>query len=69
VYRWLVLRGGVVVSGPHKGSLNKSATHGSLEVGKVGDLLIVNAPRWEHLIYQMVDPPLEHVVKKGRLVF
>jgi imidazolonepropionase len=50
------------------GSLNKSATHGSLEVGKVGDLLIVNAPRWEHLIYQMVDPPLEHVVKKGRLV-
>jgi imidazolonepropionase len=63
-----VLKGGVVVSGC-QGSLNKSATHGSLEVGKVGDLLIVNAPRWEHLIYQMVDPPLEHVVKKGRLVF
>jgi len=50
------------------GSLNKGATHGSLEVGKVGDLLILNAPRWEHLVYQMVDPPLEHVIKKGHLV-
>ncbi len=26
-------------------SIGKSATHGSLEVGKVADLLIINAPR------------------------
>lgn len=50
------------------GSLNKSATHGSLEPGKVGDLLILNANRWEHLIYQLVDPPIETVVKKGCVV-
>lgn len=50
------------------GSLNKSATHGSLEVGKVGDLILLNASRWEHLIYQLVDPPIELVVKKGCVV-
>ena len=27
-------------------SLGKSMTHGSLEVGKVGDMIIIDAPRW-----------------------
>ena len=27
-------------------SIGKAATHGSLEVGKVADLLIINAPRY-----------------------
>ncbi|XP_036879004.1 probable imidazolonepropionase isoform X3 [Manis javanica] len=33
-------------------ALGKSHTHGSLEVGKQGDLIIINSSRWEHLIYQ-----------------
>lgn len=28
-------------------SLGKSATHGSLEVGKVADMVVVDAPRFE----------------------
>ena len=27
-------------------SIGKAATHGSLEIGKVADLLIINAPRY-----------------------
>lgn len=46
-------------------SINRSATHGSLEVGKQADLLLLRAPQWEHLIYEMADPPIAHVVKKG----
>ena len=49
-------------------SLGKSATHGSLEVGKWADLVVVAAPRWEHVVYQMADPPIAYVVKKGRIV-
>jgi imidazolonepropionase len=36
-------------------SINRSATHGSIEVGKRGDLVLLDAPAWEHLIYQMVS--------------
>ncbi|XP_062405293.1 probable imidazolonepropionase isoform X3 [Sardina pilchardus] len=31
-------------------ALGCSHTHGSLEPGKQGDLLVINSPRWEHLI-------------------
>jgi len=50
-------------------SLNRSKTHGSLEVGKRGDFIILDAPVWEHLIYQMVDPPISHVIKGGKVVY
>ncbi|EGZ15704.1 hypothetical protein PHYSODRAFT_508196 [Phytophthora sojae] len=46
-------------------SINRSATHGSLEVGKQGDLVLMRANQWEQIIYEMGDPPIEHVVKKG----
>eukprot|EP00002_Diphylleia_rotans_P014990 TRINITY_DN2905_c0_g5_i1.p1 TRINITY_DN2905_c0_g5~~TRINITY_DN2905_c0_g5_i1.p1 ORF type:complete len:424 (-),score=111.73 TRINITY_DN2905_c0_g5_i1:253-1524(-) len=46
-------------------ALNHSDTHGSIEVGKVGDLVVINHPRWEHIVYEMVDPPIDCVVKKG----
>jgi imidazolonepropionase len=51
------------------GALGRERTHGSLEVGKHGDLLLLNAPRWEHLIYQLGDPPIQCVFKNGRRVF
>ncbi|XP_065067101.1 probable imidazolonepropionase [Rhopilema esculentum] len=51
-------------------SLGRSKTHGSIEVGKVADLLVVNAPRWQHLIYQMAshNELISYVIKSGRIV-
>jgi len=50
-------------------SINHAKDYGTLERGKFGDCIILNAPRWEHLIYQIADPPITHVFKKGDLVF
>ncbi len=46
-------------------SIDRSDSHGSLEVGKVADFLLLRADQWEHIIYEMVDPQIEHVVKRG----
>ncbi|TMW56460.1 hypothetical protein Poli38472_006470 [Pythium oligandrum] len=46
-------------------SIHRSETHGSLEVGKQADLVLLRAEQWEQLIYEMADPPIAHVVKKG----
>ncbi|XP_055053164.2 probable imidazolonepropionase [Misgurnus anguillicaudatus] len=52
-------------------ALNRSHTHGSLEIGKQGDLLIINAPRWEHLIYQFGGHQelIRYVIIKGEIVY
>ncbi|XP_027025119.1 probable imidazolonepropionase [Tachysurus fulvidraco] len=52
-------------------ALNHSQTHGSLEPGKQGDLLIINAPRWEHLIYQFGSHQelVRFVIIKGNVVY
>ncbi|KAM8978752.1 probable imidazolonepropionase isoform X1 [Sarcophilus harrisii] len=52
-------------------ALGRSHTHGSLEVGKQGDLIIINAPRWEHLIYQFggYQELIEYVVAKGKVIY
>jgi imidazolonepropionase len=50
-------------------SMNKSTTHGSLEVGKYGNMVILNHKDWRHLIYELVDPPISMVFIKGTLVF
>eukprot|EP00028_Trichosphaerium_sp_Am-I-7-wt_P010556 CAMPEP_0168525092 /NCGR_PEP_ID=MMETSP0405-20121227/11089_1 /TAXON_ID=498012 /ORGANISM="Trichosphaerium sp, Strain Am-I-7 wt" /LENGTH=401 /DNA_ID=CAMNT_0008547523 /DNA_START=154 /DNA_END=1356 /DNA_ORIENTATION=- len=34
-------------------SLGKSDMYGSLEVGKYCDFLVIDAPKWEHIIYQL----------------
>ncbi|XP_077399843.1 putative imidazolonepropionase [Vanacampus margaritifer] len=51
-------------------ALGRSHTHGSLEAGKHGDLLVINAPRWEHLIYQLGGHQelIRYVVVKGDVV-
>ncbi|XP_075886042.1 putative imidazolonepropionase [Nelusetta ayraudi] len=51
-------------------ALGRSDTHGSLEVGKHGDLLLINSPRWEHLIYQLGGHQdlIRSVVIKGHVV-
>lgn len=50
-------------------SLGLSATHGSIEVGKVGDFVILDASKWEHIIYEMADPPIQFVFKRGITVY
>ncbi|XP_034382410.1 probable imidazolonepropionase [Cyclopterus lumpus] len=51
-------------------ALRRSDTHGSLEVNKHGDLLVLNAARWEHLIYQLGGHQelIRYVVIKGNVV-
>jgi len=51
-------------------SIGRSKTHGSIEVGKVADLLVLDAPRWEHLIYQFGghDHVIQYVIKRGQIV-
>lgn len=31
-------------------SIHRADTHGSLEPGKSGDCVVINSPRWEHLV-------------------
>ncbi|KAF0029880.1 hypothetical protein F2P81_018985 [Scophthalmus maximus] len=51
-------------------ALGRAHTHGSLEVGKHGDLLVLNTTRWEHLIYQLGGHQelIRYVVIKGDVV-
>lgn len=50
-------------------SINRSTTHGSLEVGKKADMVVLDTDNWEHLIYELIDPPIEAVIKEGNEVF
>ncbi|XP_029901438.1 putative imidazolonepropionase [Myripristis murdjan] len=52
-------------------ALGRSHTHGSLEVNKHGDLLVLNTSRWEHLIYQLGGHQelIRYVVIKGNIVY
>lgn len=52
-------------------SIGLSKTHGSLEVGKQADILIIDAPKWEHLIYQFAghDQLIDYVIKRGEVVY
>ncbi|XP_043101307.1 probable imidazolonepropionase [Puntigrus tetrazona] len=52
-------------------ALNRSHTHGSLEIGKQGDLVIISAPRWEHLVYQFGGHQelIRYVIIKGKIVY
>ena len=50
-------------------SLGRSSTHGSIEEGKVADMLILNEKKWEHLVYQFGQQDvIKHVIKNGDVV-
>lgn len=51
-------------------SIGRSQTHGSIEKGKVADLLVLDAPRWEHMVYQFGehDHIIQYVIKRGEIV-
>ncbi|PRD21967.1 UNVERIFIED_CONTAM: amdhd1 [Trichonephila clavipes] len=52
-------------------ALGKADSHGSIEKGKLADFFIINAPKWEHLIYQMGGHAslIDKVLKKGNIVY
>jgi len=50
-------------------SMNRSQTHGSLEKGKYGDCVIIDFSNWEHIIYELVNSPILHVLKKGKIMY
>jgi len=52
-------------------TLGMSETHGSLEIGKMGDLVLIDVPTWEHLIYQFGEHEnlIQMVVKNGFVVY
>ncbi|KAL5015212.1 hypothetical protein ScPMuIL_009482 [Solemya velum] len=52
-------------------ALRKSKTHGSLEIGKRGDMIVINASRWEHLIYQLGchQSIIDFVIVNGDIVY
>lgn len=52
-------------------ALGKADSHGSIEKGKLADFLIINAPKWEHLIYQMGahSSLIDKVLKKGNIIY
>ncbi|XP_042648864.1 probable imidazolonepropionase isoform X3 [Tyto alba] len=52
-------------------ALGKSDTHGSIETGKQGDLVIINSSRWEHLIYQFGghETLINYVIVKGKVIY
>jgi imidazolonepropionase len=49
-------------------SLNKSDTHGSIEKGKFGNMVILSHSDWRHVIYEMADPPVSTVIIKGKII-
>jgi len=50
-------------------SLGEGRKRGSLEVGKVGDVLVLKSEKWEKMVYEMADPPIWHVIKEGKVVY
>lgn len=49
-------------------SMLRGHSHGSIETGKVADMVILSATKWEHIIYDPVDPPIRAVIKRGKLL-
>ncbi|KRX08576.1 Metal-dependent hydrolase, composite domain [Pseudocohnilembus persalinus] len=50
-------------------SIDRSEKVGSIEIGKQGDFVVVDAPQWDHLIYQFGQPPIKTVIKKGSVIY
>lgn len=51
-------------------AMNKHQSHGSLEQGKAGDMIVIRSKDWRNLIYQMGQSRdlIKTVIKKGKIV-
>lgn len=52
-------------------ALDKGDKYGSIEVGKFGDFVVINNPKWEHIIYELGGGTeiIDIVIKKGKISF
>nr|WP_139024269.1 imidazolonepropionase [Desulfosporosinus sp. OT] len=57
----------VTINAAH--AIGKSNLVGSLEVGKQGDVLILDVPNLNYLPYHFGSNPVERVIKRGRVVW
>jgi imidazolonepropionase len=46
-------------------SLHRSHLHGSIEVGKYANFVLIGHNNWQHLIYELVDPPIAAIIVQG----
>jgi imidazolonepropionase len=49
-------------------AIGRAEEIGSIEVGKHADLVVIREPSYHHLVYHYGVNPVQHVVKKGRVV-
>ncbi|KAL0485500.1 imidazolonepropionase, partial [Acrasis kona] len=49
-------------------SLNQHKLHGSLEPNKYGNCIVLEHANWEHIIYELCNSPIKHVIKKGSII-
>ena len=49
-------------------AIDRSEVIGSLEEGKQADIIILNAPNWEYVIYHYGINHVDKVIKNGRVV-
>jgi imidazolonepropionase len=57
---------GMTINAAH--AIDRSALIGSLEPGKQADIIILNAPNWEYVIYHYGINHVDKVIKNGRVV-
>jgi len=51
-------------------SIGRGQTHGAIQLGKVGDLIVLREKKWEHMVYQLGDNhAVNIVVKQGDVVY
>ncbi|KHN82267.1 putative imidazolonepropionase [Toxocara canis] len=52
-------------------ALRRGKTHGAICEGRNADIIVVDAPRWEHLIYEFGchNSIIKYVIKNGNLVY
>lgn len=50
-------------------AIGEEKTRGSLDPGKLGDVVILDAPSYKHLSYNIAVNLVERVIKRGKLVY
>lgn len=50
-------------------AIDEASRVGSLDPGKLGDVIIIDAPSYKHLSYNIAVNLVEKVIKKGKLVY
>lgn len=51
------------------GSMGRADAYGSIEPGKWANFVLIAATRWEHLVYEIADPPIAAVFVRGAQAF